>query len=232
MPLQTTNHGMGSETPTNMATSSHHRKKSPPPSPPPEFSHHRRLHSDRFKSRIRTPKAVIIFAMVAITCLLLYHSVPYDSFAATKQLPNSKVGELKSILKEAATSSKTIIITAVNHAWTEPNFIFDLFLESFKFGNETRIFLKHLVVIALDQKAYTRCLKLHPYCYNLTTKGVDFSEEAYFMAPDYLKMVWRRIDFLHTVLQLGYNFILTVLLSLLSYIHHQIKYTCSCLKIV
>ncbi|KAJ0560078.1 putative nucleotide-diphospho-sugar transferase [Helianthus annuus] len=89
MPLQTTNHGMGSETPTNMATSGHHRKKSPPPSPPPEFSHHRRPHSDRFKSRIRTPEAVIIFAMVAITCLLLYHSVPYDSFAATKQLPNS-----------------------------------------------------------------------------------------------------------------------------------------------
>ncbi|KAM0026961.1 putative nucleotide-diphospho-sugar transferase [Helianthus debilis subsp. tardiflorus] len=137
-----------------------------------------------------------------------------------------KVDELKNILKEAATSSKTIIITAVNHAWAEPNFTFDLFLESFKFGNETRIFLKHLVVIALDQQAYTRCLKLHPYCYNLTTKGVDFSEEAYFMAPDYLKLVWRRIDFLHTVLQLGYNFILTVLLSLLSYIHHQIKYTC------
>ncbi|GAB2292977.1 hypothetical protein Dimus_027201 [Dionaea muscipula] len=40
--------------------------------------------------------------------------------------------------------------------------------------------------------------------------GNNFShEEAYFMTPRYLEMVFRKIDFLHTVLQLGYNFIFT-----------------------
>ncbi|MFS7943817.1 putative nucleotide-diphospho-sugar transferase [Helianthus anomalus] len=135
-----------------------------------------------------------------------------------------KVDELKNILKEAATSSNTIIITTINDAWAEPNSMFDLFLESFKIGNETQRFIKHLVVIALDQKAYTRCLKLHSQCYNLSTHGVDFSEEAYFMAPDYLKMMWSRIDFLRTILDLGYNFIFTVqLLSLLFYIYNQLN---------
>ncbi|XP_031271560.1 uncharacterized protein At4g15970-like isoform X2 [Pistacia vera] len=33
--------------------------------------------------------------------------------------------------------------------------------------------------------------------------------EAYFMTPDYLKMMWRRIDFLRTVLEMGYNFVFT-----------------------
>ncbi|GFP93966.1 uncharacterized protein at4g15970 [Phtheirospermum japonicum] len=39
--------------------------------------------------------------------------------------------------------------------------------------------------------------------------GVDFSHEAYFMTPDYLKMMWRRIDFLRSVLEMGYNFVFT-----------------------
>lgn len=119
---------------------------------------------------------------------------------------------MKSILKRAATSNNTIILTTLNDAWVEPNSMFDLFLESFKIGNQTQRFLKHLVVIAMDQKAYTRCLKLHPHCYNLSTEGMDFSEEAYFMAADYLKMMWRRIDFLRGILDLGYNFLFTVML--------------------
>ncbi|KAJ0779853.1 putative nucleotide-diphospho-sugar transferase [Helianthus annuus] len=210
---------MGLETQTNMVASGHQHQKSPPPSPPPELNNDHNLLFNRFKLRLQTPKAVIIFAIVALSCLLLYHSsasvpfrVLYNPFAATKHWPNSekKVDELKSILKEAATSSNTIIITNINDAWAEPNSIFDLFLESFKIGNVTQRFIKHLVVIALDQKAYTRCLKLHSHCYNLSTHGVDFSEEAYFMAPDYLKMMWRRIDFLRTILDLGYNFIFTV----------------------
>ncbi|KAJ0914932.1 putative nucleotide-diphospho-sugar transferase [Helianthus annuus] len=209
---------MGLETQTNMVASGHQHQKSPPPSPPPELNNDHNLLFNRFKLRFQTPKAVIIFAMVALSCLLLYHSSPsvpfrvlYNPFAATKHWPNSekKVDELKSILKEAATSSDTIIITTINDAWAEPNSMFDLFLESFKIGNATQRFIKHLVVIALDQKAYTRCLKLLSHCYNLSTHGVDFSEEAYFMAPDYLKMMWRRIDFLRTILDLGYNFIFT-----------------------
>ncbi|XP_020548782.1 uncharacterized protein At4g15970-like [Sesamum indicum] len=102
---------------------------------------------------------------------------------------------------------KTVIITTVNAAWTEPNSIFDLFMESFRIGTQTQSLLKHLVVVALDQKAYSRCLDVHPHCFALTTAGVDFSGQAFFMSADYLKMMWRRIDFLRSVLDMGYNFI-------------------------
>ncbi|KAK4401072.1 hypothetical protein Sango_1213300 [Sesamum angolense] len=102
---------------------------------------------------------------------------------------------------------KTVIITTVNAAWTEPNSIFDLFMESFRIGNQTQSLLKHLVVVALDQKAYSRCLDVHPHCFALTTAGVDFSGQAFFMSADYLKMMWRRVDFLRSVLDMGYNFI-------------------------
>nr|GEX03803.1 RNA-directed DNA polymerase, eukaryota, reverse transcriptase zinc-binding domain protein [Tanacetum cinerariifolium] len=106
----------------------------------------------------------------------------------------NKIDELKRILNKAATSNITIIITILNDAWTEPNSMFDLFLESFQTGNQTQKFLNHLVVAALDEKAYARCLKLHYHCYYLSTDGVDFSQEAGFMAADYLKMMRRRID--------------------------------------
>lgn len=118
--------------------------------------------------------------------------------------------ELEKVLKRAATQNKTVIITTLNSAWIAPNSIFDLFLESFKVGNETKGLLNHMVVVALDRNAYNFCMKLHPHCYALTTHGVDFSREAYFMTADYLKMMWRRIDFLRTVLDLGYSFVFTV----------------------
>ncbi|KAJ6340504.1 hypothetical protein OIU77_008296 [Salix suchowensis] len=40
-------------------------------------------------------------------------------------------------------------------------------------------------------------------------KGLDSSTEAPFMSEDYLKMMWRRIEFLNTVLQMGYSFVFT-----------------------
>ncbi|KAI3703603.1 hypothetical protein L1987_73793 [Smallanthus sonchifolius] len=177
-------------------------------SPPPEFNLHHPNHQ-LFK---QTPKMLIIFAMVGLSCLVLYHSSitfpfsgDYNSFAAGTLLPDS----LKTILKNAAMSNNTVIITTLNDAWVEPNSVFDLLLESFRVGDETKRFLRHLVVVTLDEKAYSRCVKLHPHCYNLNTNGTDFSEEAYFMALDYLKMMWRRIDFLASVLDLGYSFVFT-----------------------
>ncbi|XP_028066669.1 uncharacterized protein At4g15970-like [Camellia sinensis] len=122
-----------------------------------------------------------------------------------------KEGEvrLKGILEKAAMADKTVIITTVNGAWTEPGSVFDLFLESFRIGNQTRRLLNHLVVIALDQKAYDRCSALHLHCYVLSTHGKDFSGVVYFMSTGYVDMMWRRIDLLHSVLKLGYNFIFT-----------------------
>ncbi|KAL0447621.1 UNVERIFIED_CONTAM: hypothetical protein Slati_1890000 [Sesamum latifolium] len=118
------------------------------------------------------------------------------------------VNKLKRTLKRAVMKDQnTVIITTVNAAWTEPNSIFDLFMKSFRIGNQTQNLLKHLVIVAFDQKAYSRCLDVHPHCFALTTVGVDFSGQAFFMSADYLKMMWRRIDFLRSILDMGYNFI-------------------------
>ncbi|XP_010263033.1 PREDICTED: uncharacterized protein At4g15970-like isoform X2 [Nelumbo nucifera] len=116
---------------------------------------------------------------------------------------------LERVLKAAAMEDRTVILTTLNEAWAAPDSIFDLFLESFRIGDHTHMLLNHLVVIALDQKAYTRCLAMHTHCFALLTEGVNFSGEAYFMTPDYLKMMWRRINFLQSVLEMGYHFIFT-----------------------
>jgi hypothetical protein len=106
---------------------------------------------------------------------------------------------------------KTVIITTLNDAWAEPGSIFDQFLESFQIGgNETKKLLDHLVVITWDEKAYSRCNALHKYCYQLQTTGDNFTNEAFFMTPSYLHMMWRRIEFLGAVLHLGYSFVFTV----------------------
>ncbi|KAL1552641.1 hypothetical protein AAHA92_13412 [Salvia divinorum] len=119
--------------------------------------------------------------------------------------------ELEKTLRRAAMKdNKTVIITNLNAAWTEPNSVFDLFLESFKIGNGTAHLLDHLVVYAYDKTAFERCktaVRLH--CYAVTTEGVDFSGEAYFMSEDYLKMTWRKIDLMRSVLELGYDFVYT-----------------------
>ncbi|KAL9324352.1 hypothetical protein ACSQ67_009209 [Phaseolus vulgaris] len=129
-------------------------------------------------------------------CVPIGHMAEYDP-------------KLKSVLRNASMKDNTVIITTLNDAWAEPGSIFDLFLESFRLGNQTKKFLKHLVVITWDQKAHTRCLALHKHCYHLETKGDNFTGEAFFMTADYLNMMWRRIEFLGSVLDMGYNFVFT-----------------------
>ena len=109
--------------------------------------------------------------------------------------------------------NKTVIVTILNDAWAEPNSIFDLFIESFRIGNETEGLLKHLVVICMDQKAYARCSAMHPHCYQLQIKGANFTDEAFFMSPSYLEMVWRKIEVLSEVLEMGYSFVFSVMFS-------------------
>lgn len=106
-------------------------------------------------------------------------------------------------------NNDTVILTTLNEAWAAPNSVIDLFLRSFKLGNGTERLLNHLVIVALDQKAFTRCRSLHKHCFALITKEVDFHQEAYFMTDSYLKMMWRRIDFLRLVLEMGYSFVFT-----------------------
>ncbi|XP_073135637.1 uncharacterized protein At4g15970-like [Henckelia pumila] len=135
----------------------------------------------------------------------------YEFASDNEDLPSYTKDEIKKLeraLKKAAMEdSKTVIITTLNAAWTEPNSIFDIFLESFSIGDQTQSLVNHVVVVALDQTAYSRCSAVHRHCFALTASGVDFSGEAAFMTEDYLRMMWRRIDFLRVVLELGYNFV-------------------------
>lgn len=118
---------------------------------------------------------------------------------------------LDHVLRKAVMEDKkTVVLTTLNAAWSDGGSIFDLFLESFRIGNNTRGLLNHLVVVSLDDKAYSQCLRVHPHCFDLTTHGIDFSAEADFMSSEYLRMMWRRIEFLRQVLLKGYDFIFTV----------------------
>ena len=47
-------------------------------------------------------------------------------------------------------------------------------------------------------------------CVRIHTPGVDFTGEQLLLTSDYIKMMWRRIEFLSSVLELGYDFIFTV----------------------
>ncbi|CAN1137693.1 Uncharacterized protein At4g15970, partial [Linum perenne] len=160
----------------------------------------------RISRSLSVRRALFLFTSGFISLVLLYSLV--SSFSSFPR--STDEDELEKVLRGAAMGdSKTVILTTLNEAWAAPNSVFDLFLRSFQTGIRTRRLLNHLVIVALDENAYLRCKKLHRYCYALVTEGVDFRQEAYFMTPAYLKMMWRRVDFLRTVLELGYNFVFT-----------------------
>ncbi|KAL0312283.1 UNVERIFIED_CONTAM: hypothetical protein Sradi_5627600 [Sesamum radiatum] len=131
-------------------------------------------------------KAVLLFAMITLTGLVLFRA------------PESPFRLSRSIYSSLAFSSSPVYNCRSCAADS-----------SFTIGHQTYPLLRHLVVIALDPKAFDRCCALQLNCYFLGTEGVNFSNEAHFMTPDYLKMMWRRIDFLRSVLELGYNFVFT-----------------------
>ncbi|XP_031484488.1 uncharacterized protein At4g15970-like [Nymphaea colorata] len=115
--------------------------------------------------------------------------------------------ELDYVLAETADENKTVIVITLNSAWAQNRSMIDLFLESFRVGEGTKKLLDHLLIVAVDAKAYDRCVKVHPHCYILRTQGVDFSAEKKYMTQDYLKMMWRRLGFLGDILNKGYNFL-------------------------
>ncbi|GAV71196.1 Nucleotid_trans domain-containing protein, partial [Cephalotus follicularis] len=152
---------------------------------------------------------------VVISCWVFYSTAyPFQflprAYSASPSPPNSSLGNidlnLQTVLEKASTRDNTVIITTVNQAWAASHSIFDVFLESFHIGNGTFKLLNHLVVVSMDHKAYDRCLTVHPHCYALHTKGINFSSEVYFMTPNYLDMMWRRINFLTSILEMGIQF--------------------------
>ncbi|KAI8564450.1 hypothetical protein RHMOL_Rhmol03G0182700 [Rhododendron molle] len=101
----------------------------------------------------------------------------------------------------------------VNEAYVEGDkSMLDLFLDGFWLGEGTQGLVNHILIVATDPVSYNRGKFLRLHCYRLETEGVDFAEEKMYMSEDYLKMVWRKIQFLGNVLKRGYNFIFTVCL--------------------
>ncbi|GMY23014.1 hypothetical protein FCV25MIE_18255 [Fagus crenata] len=122
--------------------------------------------------------------------------------------------DLEQALSKASMANKTVIITIINKAYADQDItadttMLDLFLESFWLGEDTRSLLDNLLIVAVDQTAYDRCLFLRLNCYRLETDGVDFGGEKVYMSEDFIKMMWRRTQFLIEVLKRGYSFIFT-----------------------
>lgn len=208
---------------------------SPQPKPPPplnscEMKPDVASNYAVFLRRVLT--AIFFLSAVVLSCFVLYRAadsvglkmpaayyyyyasrnpdlISDDVSSDDSRLPDSKEFRLEKVLNDAAMEDKTVILTTLNEAWASPNSIIDLFLESFRVGEHTRKLVNHLVIIALDMKAFSRCLDVHTHCFALVTEGVNFSSEAYFMTPMYLKMMWSRIFFLQSVLELGFNFVFT-----------------------
>ncbi|MBA0863030.1 hypothetical protein Goshw_015850 [Gossypium schwendimanii] len=169
--------------------------------------------------------AALVFTVLTLSALLLYTATDSNrlssgSFSSSSfatifpsyfnySSSSNPTQELEEILKNASMVNNTVILTTLNDAWARTGSIVDLFLKSFMLGDGTRKLLDHLVIVSLDERAYNRCRIVHKHCYALVTEGVGFHQEAYFMTPQYLKMMWRRIDFLRTVLELGYSFVFT-----------------------
>ncbi|WVZ55316.1 hypothetical protein U9M48_005989 [Paspalum notatum var. saurae] len=179
----------------------------------------------------RAVKAVLFLAAVALPCLVLYHAVapPADVLlrpgVVAAAVPwwlgdprgdveleheqDSEDARLERVLRAAAMPNDTVILTTLNSAWSEPGSVLDVFLESFRTGESTRALLDHLVIVSLDTTAHARCRRIHRHCFALVTGGVDFSGQKNFMTDGYLKMMWRRIDFLRQVLEKGFSFVFT-----------------------
>ncbi|KNA21381.1 hypothetical protein SOVF_043670, partial [Spinacia oleracea] len=160
--------------------------------------------------------------MLGVVFFVLYYSSPNNSRHSVDSLQSFRRAfygnvtvkdeyyDLRKVLEAASTKEKTVILTTLNEAWAEPNSIFDMFLESFRIGNNTSHLLNHLLVIAVDDKAYFRCEELGFHCYYLkTNQSSKMAHEAKFMTPIYLEMMWGRLAFLQTILSLGYNFVFT-----------------------
>ncbi|KAG5378442.1 hypothetical protein IGI04_026284 [Brassica rapa subsp. trilocularis] len=176
-------------------------------------------------------KTVYFFTFTVFLSPLIYHSASRITVLPLPQLSNifafqplliaakdntdkleAEDGrDLARILRESSMiENKTVIVVMMNQAWAEPNSTFDVFFEGFHAGEGTEKLLRHVVLVCLDDEAYSRCNHIHPRrCFLLKTTGVDFSGEKLYMAPDYLKMMWLRTEFLGSLLKLGYNFLFT-----------------------
>ncbi|KAJ4798041.1 Nucleotide-diphospho-sugar transferase family protein [Rhynchospora pubera] len=167
---------------------------------------------------------------VTLTLVVLYQAANFDdqksleklSFAnvtggnlslangtvnVTHQEP-SPFQDLAPLLREVADDDGTIIMTSVNWAWAQQDSLLDLFLQSFRTGENIEHFLKHLLVVAFDGLAFERCKVVHPYCYQLMV-DMDFTGQQGFLTKGYIELVWAKVELQRYILEQGYNFLFT-----------------------
>ena len=114
------------------------------------------------------------------------------------------------VARAATPDDRTVIITCVNHAWAAPGSLLDLFLESFRVGENVSHLVKHIVVVAMDEGAFRRCRAVHPHCHLLRPEeGLDLSGAKSYMTKDYLDLVWSKLKLQQRILELGYNLLFT-----------------------
>ncbi|KAF5469942.1 hypothetical protein F2P56_010497 [Juglans regia] len=170
---------------------------------------------DYAKHSVGNPALLLLFFIGVFYLFLWSSSITNDSSNTTTDIhaPHDQ-DDLEEALSKASMANKTVIITIVNKAYAEQDVgadttMLDLFLESFWLGEDTRSLLDHLLLVAVDQTAYNRCVFRRLNCYRLETDGVDFGGEKIYMSEDFVKMMWRRTHFLLEVLKRGYSFIFT-----------------------
>ncbi|CAO1947065.1 unnamed protein product [Urochloa humidicola] len=119
--------------------------------------------------------------------------------------------EFERMLRAAAMEDRTVIMTSVNEAWAAPGSLLDSFLESFRVGENVSHFVKHIVVVAMDDGAFRRCRAVHPHCHLLRSEkeGLDLSGAKSYMTKDYLDLVWSKLKLQQRILELGYNLLFT-----------------------
>ncbi|TKY44903.1 hypothetical protein E2542_SST31186 [Spatholobus suberectus] len=95
----------------------------------------------------RVMQATVFLVGFGMLWMFLYNSASpfgFPTFSHYLIVESSKADydpKLESVLRNAAMKpNKTVIITTLNDAWAEPGSIFDLFLESFRLGEETQSF--------------------------------------------------------------------------------------------
>ncbi|KAF7819436.1 nucleotide-diphospho-sugar transferase family protein [Senna tora] len=179
---------------------------------------------------------------IILLCFLLFHysepvrrDDPRRILLKSPTQHSSEREELVQVLRRATMPDRTVIITMVDEAWASPGSILDLFLQSFRDGQDTRRFLSHLVIITMDSQAFEYCRSLHPYCIHPSILSHYFG----FIAPQSTPTLhhslfsWKRNYLLLKVLELGYNIIYTDvdvmwLRSPLSHFHTLKELSISC----
>ncbi|KAI4320098.1 hypothetical protein MLD38_033611 [Melastoma candidum] len=167
----------------------------------------------------------ILFACLLLSCLLygyfnwtsstgsssfsLLPSSPLSSKAPPSSLAGPVRDELEAALEAASDTNRTLIIAIVNGAYVQGDKpMLDLFMDGFWHGEGIRSLVDRLLLVAMDQVSYDRCMFLRLHCYKLPTDGDVVGEKVY-MSEGFIEMMWRRTLFLGDVLRRGYSFIFT-----------------------